>query len=113
MSRKDPGTIVRKDPDKKDVMSVAEVARRMDCCESTVREFIRRGTIPSIRVAEKRIVVPREAYDRMMKYGMAAFQPPPIVDLEVVAKKVQKGLIQAQIKALEIQLKSLEEDTAA
>lgn len=105
-------TIVRKDPDKKDVMSIAEVARRMDCCASTIREFVRRGTIPHIRVAEKRIVIPRKAFERMMEYGMAALQPPPVVDLEAVARKVQKGMIQAQIKALEIQLKSLEEEEA-
>ncbi len=112
MSR-NPGTIVRKDPDKKDVISVAEAARRMDCCESTVREFIRRGSIPAIRLAPKRVVIPRKAFERMLEYGMAALQPPPVVDVVEVAKEVQKGMIQAQIKALEMQLKGLENSQPA
>jgi len=49
-----------------EVLTIAEAAKVLRVARNTVYQATKRGDIPSIRVG-RRILIPREALDRMLK----------------------------------------------
>jgi excisionase family DNA binding protein len=49
------------------VGTVAQVARRLECSESKVRELIRTGRMPFIRLGDQKIVVPWRALEQWLE----------------------------------------------
>ncbi len=52
------------------VLTVSEAAELLGICRNAAYEGVRRGEIPSIRIG-KRLVVPRAAFEEMLKGGTA------------------------------------------
>ncbi len=52
------------------VLTVPEAADLLGICRNAAYEGVRRGEIPSIRIG-KRLVVPRAAFEEMLKGGAA------------------------------------------
>ena len=52
------------------VLTVPEAAELLGICRNAAYEGVRRGEIPSIRIG-KRLVVPRTAFEEMLKGGAA------------------------------------------
>jgi excisionase family DNA binding protein len=48
-----------------ETITITEAAERLGVCENTVREGMRRGDIPSLKVCG-RYIIPREMFDAMM-----------------------------------------------
>jgi excisionase family DNA binding protein len=48
------------------VGTVAEVARRLGVCEDIVRDLIREGHLPHVRLSARKTVVPWAALDRWL-----------------------------------------------
>jgi len=46
---------------------VPEVAKMLGISRSLAYDLVRRGEIPSIRLGAKRVVVPRDGIERMLK----------------------------------------------
>jgi excisionase family DNA binding protein len=55
----------------RDVLSVKEVAERLGVSKSTAYEACRRNQIPCIRLSERRFVVPRAAFEKMLAEGQS------------------------------------------
>jgi excisionase family DNA binding protein len=53
------------------VGTVAQVARRLECSESKVRELIKSGRMPHIRLGDQKIVVPWLALERWVEAELA------------------------------------------
>ena len=53
------------------VLTVPEAADLLGICRNAAYEGVRRGEIPSIRIG-KRLVVPRTAFEEMLKGGTTA-----------------------------------------
>lgn len=47
----------------KDAFSIREVAQRLGVAEHTVRRLVRDGIIPSIRISQRRIIIPAAAFE--------------------------------------------------
>ncbi len=48
------------------VLTIAEAAKLLSCCERTIRRAIKTGRIPHLRVYGRKVVVPRAALDRLL-----------------------------------------------
>lgn len=44
------------------VFTIREVSQKLGVAEQTVRRLVRDGTIPSIRISERRIIIPADAF---------------------------------------------------
>ncbi len=58
------------------VLTVPEAADLLGICRNAAYEGVRRGEIPSIRIG-KRLVVPRAAFEEMLKGGATADRGDP------------------------------------
>ena len=52
-------------------LSIREAAEAIGISENTLRQSIREGRIPAIRVSERRLVIPRFALSKMLESGGA------------------------------------------
>ena len=59
------------------VLTVPEAADLLGICRNAAYEGVRRGEIPSIRIG-KRLVVPRTAFEEMLRNGAAASRSDPV-----------------------------------
>ncbi len=91
----------------KPAVSIAEAARLLGCSTSTVYEGIRRGDIPSLKIAEKRTIIPRKAFERMLEYGRAGLVPTYDVDMTEFARSLQKSTLLALRGAIDEQIREL------
>lgn len=51
------------------VLSVPEAARRLGISNGTAYEAVRQGRLPVIRIGARRVLVPREAFERLLSEG--------------------------------------------
>ncbi len=95
------GKIIRNSAD---TISIAEAARRLGCAPATVYEGMNRKVIPFIQIGQSRKVIPRELFERYLKYGHAAMTVPLDIDLDDLADRIACRLLRAQAEQAQNQL---------
>lgn len=50
----------------RDAYSIHEVAQRLNVAEATIRQLVHKGTIPSIRISPRRIIIPVLAFEKWL-----------------------------------------------
>lgn len=53
-------------------LTTAEVARLLSCAPQTVRELVKSGTLPGVRVGDKIIRIPRHSFEQWVAQQEAA-----------------------------------------
>lgn len=53
------------------VYSLKQTSQRLGCSLSTVQRLVREGSLPSIALGPRRLVIPIEAVEKMIRTGRA------------------------------------------
>ena len=96
-----------------EIVTIEEAGRRLEISKSTVYEGMRLGKIPSITVGEKRKVIPRAAFERLMELGERAFAQVTTLrmDIRELARELRRSELEAQIEAARRELDLLGPET--
>jgi len=75
-----------------ETIGVPEVMRRLGCCRSTVYQGVKQGDIPGFTIGRK-VVIPREAFERMLRGEWTADSGLQIADGGLDAgKQIEAGM---------------------
>lgn len=92
----------------KEIVSIAEAARRLGVSRSTVYSGVKTGEIPAVKIGKRRIIS-RVAFERLMHHGSAIFQAGGIVvDYQKLARELRRQELKARLTSAQSELSKLE-----
>jgi len=94
-----------------EIVRVTEVMRRLGCCRSTVYQGVKQGSIPGFTIGRK-VVIPREAFERMLRGEWSHDSGSQISDSGLDARKLietaMRRILEAQRSAADMALAEIE-----